>query len=137
MKNLIVLFLTTISIMGCATPSVRTSSTIFQGQDHLKRGTIAVLPFDKSQEGSLEFQAVSNHLLKNCLKLDTSLLYKPVSLPLLHILLTELMLGKQQYHQCPQLDKLVEVHHIHLELCLVVQDLEAIVEQQQQCQHTV
>jgi hypothetical protein len=64
MKNLIILFITTISLIGCATPSVRTSSTIFQGQEHLKRGTIAVLPFDKSQESSLEFQAVSNYLLR-------------------------------------------------------------------------
>lgn len=64
MKNLIVLSIATIFIVGCATPSVRTSSTIFQSQDHQKRGTIAVLPFDKSQEGSLEFQAVRNHLLR-------------------------------------------------------------------------
>jgi len=63
MTKLIILFAMTFALMGCAS-IVQTSSTTFQGQEHFERGTISVLPFDKSQEGSLEFQSVSNYLLK-------------------------------------------------------------------------
>jgi hypothetical protein len=53
-------------LTGCASisPYVQTSSTTFQGQEHFGRGTISVIPFDKSQEGTLEFQSVSNYLLR-------------------------------------------------------------------------
>jgi hypothetical protein len=63
MTKLIILFAMTFALTGCAS-FVQTSSTTFQGQEHFERGTISVLPFDKSQEGSLEFQSVSNYLLK-------------------------------------------------------------------------
>jgi len=63
MARLIILFLMALSLTGCAS-FVRTSSTTFQGQQHFERGSIIVLPFDKSQEGSLEFQSVSNYLHK-------------------------------------------------------------------------
>ena len=63
MKKLVFLFAIAFALTGCAN-FVQTSSTTFQGQEHFERGTISVLPFDKSQEGSLEFQSVSNYLLK-------------------------------------------------------------------------
>lgn len=59
------LFLSAASIAilsGCAT--VQISSTTFHGPEHSNRGSIAVLPIDKTQEGSLEFRAVSDYLLK-------------------------------------------------------------------------
>ncbi len=55
-------------LTSCAAGYVRTSSTAFLGADHLQRGALQVLPIDKSQEGSLEFQAVSNHLSKKLLE---------------------------------------------------------------------
>lgn len=66
MTRLFVLVALGFLLTGCAslTPYVQTSSTVFQGQEHLERGTISVLPLDKSQDGSLEFQTVSNYLLK-------------------------------------------------------------------------
>lgn len=63
MKKIFFLFAVAFALTGCAN-FVQTSSTTFQGQEHFERGTISVLPFDKSQEGSLEFQSVSNYLLK-------------------------------------------------------------------------
>jgi len=55
-------------VAACSTvPEQRkivTTTTIFQGPDHLKRGTIAVKPLDKIQEGSLEFKSVSEYLAK-------------------------------------------------------------------------
>jgi len=63
MTRLIILFIVGLALTGCAS-RVETSSTTFQGQGHFERGTISVLPFDKSQEGSLEFQSVSNYLVK-------------------------------------------------------------------------
>jgi hypothetical protein len=49
---------------GCATRGVETSVTTFHGGQHEQRGVIAVLPIDGSQTNSLEFNAVSNYLLK-------------------------------------------------------------------------
>jgi len=63
MTRLFMLFAMAFALTGCAS-FVQTSSTTFQGQGHFERGTISVLPLDKSQEGSLEFQSVSNYLLK-------------------------------------------------------------------------
>jgi len=63
MKRLITLVGLVLALTGCST-FVQTNSTTFQGQEHFERGTISVLPFDKTQEGSLEFQAVSNYLQK-------------------------------------------------------------------------
>ena len=58
-------FLTTFALIlaltGCG-GLVRTSSTTFHGDGHVVRDTISVMPIDKSQEGSLEFKAVSNYL---------------------------------------------------------------------------
>jgi hypothetical protein len=50
-------------LSGCA-GYVQTNSTTFHGDGHALRDTISVRPIDKSQEGSLEFKAVSNYLLK-------------------------------------------------------------------------
>jgi hypothetical protein len=63
MNRVVILLVLAFSLTGCGT-FVQTNSTTFQGQAHFERGTISVLPFDKTQEGSLEFQAVRNHLLK-------------------------------------------------------------------------
>ncbi len=54
--TLVVLFLS-----GCA--MIKTSTTTFQGPNHAERETILVMPLDKTQQDSLEFRAVSNHLL--------------------------------------------------------------------------
>lgn len=53
-------------LVGCADigRTIKTSSTTFHGVDHLQRGSISVMPIDKTQEGSLEFKTVSNYLLK-------------------------------------------------------------------------
>ena len=68
MKRLIILIGLAFALTGCSSstfvPIVKTNSTTFQGQEHFERGTVSVLPFDNTQEGSLEFQAVSNYLLK-------------------------------------------------------------------------
>jgi hypothetical protein len=48
---------------GCA-GFVETSSTSFHGPEHINRGSVAVLPIDKTQEDSLEFRAVSEYLAK-------------------------------------------------------------------------
>ncbi len=60
-------------LSGCAT--VEISSTTFHGPEHSDRGRISVLPLDKTQEGSLEFQAVSNYLIKKL----TEKGYEPVT----------------------------------------------------------
>lgn len=62
MFRLIAISLLLLSLTGCA-GLVQTSSTTFQGENHLQRDTISVMPIDKTQETSLEFKTVSNHLL--------------------------------------------------------------------------
>jgi hypothetical protein len=57
------LLLIALGLTGCA-GFVQTSSTTFHGSEHINRGSIAVLPIDKTQEGSLEFRSVSEHLTK-------------------------------------------------------------------------
>ena len=52
-----------LALSGCGS-FVETSSTTFHGENHAVRGTISVMPIDKSQEGSLEFKTVSGYLLK-------------------------------------------------------------------------
>jgi hypothetical protein len=64
MKKLIMISILTIALSGCAGLGVQTSSTTFHGPEHSNRGNIAVFPIDKSQEGSLEFRAVSEYLVK-------------------------------------------------------------------------
>lgn len=51
-----------LGLTGCA-GFVQISSTNFHGPDHTNRGSIVVLPIDKTQEGSLEFRAVSEYLM--------------------------------------------------------------------------
>ncbi len=62
MKKLIIVCFITI-LCGCNTLVVKTSSTIFHGNDHIQRGKISVMPIDKNQENSLEFKHVSDYLL--------------------------------------------------------------------------
>lgn len=53
-------------LAGCVTPppnQVETISTPFHGPNHAERGTITVQPLDKTQEGSLEFNTVSEYVL--------------------------------------------------------------------------
>jgi hypothetical protein len=54
-----------LTLTGCATPPnrIETTSTPFHGPNHAERGTISEQPIDKTQEGSLEFNAVSEYLL--------------------------------------------------------------------------
>ncbi|MDI9349586.1 MAG: hypothetical protein QM537_06255 [Candidatus Symbiobacter sp.] len=51
-----------LSLSGCGS-RVRTVSTIYHGDDHLERGTIAVIPANKDFTSSLEFRTVGNYLL--------------------------------------------------------------------------
>jgi hypothetical protein len=66
MCRLIMSLVITVFAVGCSTIQEQTkfiiSTTVFHGTDHAKRGTIAVKPLDKIQEGSLEFKAVSEYL---------------------------------------------------------------------------
>lgn len=52
-----------LALGGCAS-AVEISSTTFHGPDHASRGSLLVLPIDKTQEDSLEFRAVSEYLTK-------------------------------------------------------------------------
>lgn len=63
MKKLFLVLLVTLGLTGCA-GFVNTSSTTFHGPAHVNRGSLVVYPIDKSQEGSLEFRAVSEYLTK-------------------------------------------------------------------------
>lgn len=64
MKKILICFVV-IALSGCAAPQrfIETSSTPFHGPNHAERGTISVQPVDKTQEGSLEFNAVADYLL--------------------------------------------------------------------------
>lgn len=62
MKKLFLAAASLVILSGCA--SVEISSTTFHGPEHSTRGSIAVLPINKTQESSLEFRAVSEYLLK-------------------------------------------------------------------------
>ena len=43
-------------------PQMETDVIFFHGEQHIERGTIAVLPVDSTQENSLEFASVSQYL---------------------------------------------------------------------------
>ena len=63
MNKLFVVALLMLGLTGCA-GFVNTSSTTFHGPEHTNRGSLLVSPIDKTQEGSLEFRAVSEYLTK-------------------------------------------------------------------------
>ena len=80
MCRLIMSLVITVFAVGCSTIQEQTkfiiSTTVFHGTDHAKRGTIAVKPLDKIQEGSLEFKAVSEYLTNSMKVLVTKLKHK-------------------------------------------------------------
>jgi uncharacterized protein YceK len=63
MKQILMSIVIVLGLTGCA-GLIKTSSTTFHGPEHNNRGSIAVLPIDKTQEGSLEFRAVSEYLTR-------------------------------------------------------------------------
>ncbi len=65
MKNLALIFLIAIGLVGCAAVQVR--NTTFQAPNHQDRGTIAVVPINDDQKNSLEFIAVGARLLEKLL----------------------------------------------------------------------
>lgn len=60
MKKLFCCLTIVLLMSGCA--HVQTTSTPFHGPNHNQRGTISVLPIDKDQQSSLQFNAVKNYL---------------------------------------------------------------------------
>jgi hypothetical protein len=64
-----------ISFFGAGCATVQTTSTPFHGDGHFQRGTISVAPLNSEQASSLQFQNVSNHLLRRLAEKG----YTPVS----------------------------------------------------------